>query len=65
MSQFKSTIHDMIRDAKDILWKELMWSDDRQRFEIDLGSISNDLAFVQQGKSFVTRQINQLRGKEG
>jgi hypothetical protein len=55
MSRFKSAIHDMIRDAEDILWRELMWSDDRQRFEINLGSISDDLASVQQGESFVTR----------
>jgi hypothetical protein len=42
-----------------------MWLDDRQRFEIDLASISNDLASLQQGESLVTRQINQLSGKEG
>jgi hypothetical protein len=65
MSRFKSAIHDMIRDAEDILWKELMWSDDRQRFKIDLGSISDDLASVQRSELFVTRQINQLGGKEG
>ena len=65
MSRFKSAIHDMIQDAEDILWRELMWSDDGQRFEIDLASISDDLASVQQGKSFITRQINQLGGKEG
>jgi hypothetical protein len=55
----------MIWDAEDILWRELMWSDDRQRFDIDLASISDDLASVQQSKSFVIRQINQLEGKEG
>jgi hypothetical protein len=67
MSQFKSTIHDMIQDAEDILWRELMWLNDRQRFEIDLASISDDLrlASLQRGESLVTRQINQLGRKEG
>ena len=65
ISRFRSAIHDMIRDAEDILWRELMWSEDWQRFEIDLMSINDDLASVQRGESFVTRAANQLGGKEG
>jgi hypothetical protein len=42
-----------------------MWFEDRQRFEIDLISINDDLASVQQGESFIIRAVNQLRGKEG
>ena len=41
-----------------------MWLEDEQRFDIDLISISDDLASVQQGKSFVTREMNQLGGRE-
>ena len=65
MSQFRSAIHDMIRDAEDILWRDLMWSEDGERFEIDLMSINDDLASVQRGESFVTRSMNQLGGKQG
>jgi hypothetical protein len=41
-----------------------MWSEDWQRFEIDLISINNDLAFIQRGESFITRAVNQLERKE-
>jgi hypothetical protein len=55
----------MIRDVEDILWRELIWSEDWQRFEIDLMSINDDLASIQRGESFITRVANQLGGKEG
>ena len=42
-----------------------MWLEDEQRFDIDLISISNDLASAQRGESFVTREVNQLGGREG
>ena len=63
MSRFRGAIYDMIRDAEDILWRDLMWSDDWERFEIDLDSISDDLSSVQRSESFVTREVNRLRDK--
>jgi hypothetical protein len=43
----------------------LIWFKDRQRFEIDLISINDDLASIQRGESFVTRIVNQFKEKEG
>ncbi|KFY96398.1 hypothetical protein V500_02459 [Pseudogymnoascus sp. VKM F-4518 (FW-2643)] len=44
--------------AEDILWRDLMWSEEWERFEIDLAGINDDLASVQRGESFVTRAVN-------
>jgi hypothetical protein len=38
--RFKSAIHDMIREAEDILWRDLMWTERKEdRFTIDFSLI--------------------------
>ena len=40
IKRFKDAIHDMIREAEDILWQDLMWvAQKKDRFEIDLDMI--------------------------
>jgi hypothetical protein len=40
ISRFKNAIHDMIREAEDILWQDLMWTEKKEdRFTVDLSLI--------------------------
>jgi hypothetical protein len=62
--RFKEGIHDMIREAEDILWEDLMWvSKKKERFEIDLDKIQDDLSFAKRGASWVTNEVNGLKDK--
>ena len=62
--RFKNAVHDIIREAEDILWQDLMWTERKEdRFIIDLSQIQDDLADVQRGGSFVTNPANDLGGK--
>jgi superfamily II DNA or RNA helicase len=64
--RFKTAVHDMIGEAEDILWRDLMWTEKKgDRFTIDLSRIQDDLADVQRDGSFVTNPANDLGGKEG
>ncbi len=65
IKRFKSAIYDMIREAEDILWRDLMWTEKKEdRFTVDLSLIQDDLASTQQGESFITNPANDLGGKE-
>lgn len=65
ISRFKGAIHDMLCEAEDILWRDLMWTEKKEdRFTIDLSLIQDNLADVTQGGSFVTNPANNLGGKE-
>lgn len=64
IKRFKEGIHDMIREAEDILWEDLMWvSEKKERFEIDLDKIQDDLSFAKRGASRVTNEANWLKNK--
>ena len=64
--RFKTAVHDIIGEAEDILWRDLMWTEKKgDRFTIDLTRIQDDLADVQRDGSFVTNPANDLGGKEG
>jgi len=64
IKRFKDCIHDMIRDAEDILWQDLMWmGQKKERFDIDLDIIQDDLSFAKRGASWVTNEANGLTDK--
>jgi superfamily II DNA helicase RecQ len=64
IKQFKDAIHDMIREAEDILWKDLMWvARKKDRFEIDLDIIQDDLSLATRGASWVTNEANGMKDK--
>jgi len=64
IKRFKDAIHDMIREAEDILWEDLMWvSQKKDRFEIDLDTIQDDLSLATRGASWVTNEANGMKGK--
>ncbi|KAL2211173.1 hypothetical protein CC79DRAFT_1347853 [Sarocladium strictum] len=59
----QSMVAEMITDAKDILWGELMFKEGHDvRFTIPLNTIKNDLTYTHRGKSFI--HTNNLEGKE-
>jgi hypothetical protein len=63
--RFKTAVHDMIGEAEDILWRDLMWTEKKgDRFTIDLARIQDNLADVQRDGSFITNPANDLGGKE-
>ena len=64
IKRFKDAIHDMIREAEDILWKDLMWmAQKKDRFEIDLDMIQDDLSLATRGTSWVTNEANGMKDK--
>jgi hypothetical protein len=64
IKRFKDAIHDMIREAKDILWEDLMWvGQKKDRFEIGLDHIQDDLSLARRGVSWVTNKANELEDK--
>lgn len=66
IKRFKDAIHDMIREAEDILWEDLMWvTQKKDRFEVDLDSIQDDLSLATRGASWVTNEANGMKDKRG
>lgn len=64
IKRFGDAIHDMIREAEDILWQELMWvSKKKDRFEIDLDMMQDDLSLAARGASWVTNEANGMKDK--
>lgn len=64
IKRFKDAIYDMIREAKDILWEDLMWvSQKKDQFEIDLDYIQDDLSLATRGASWVTNKANGMIDK--
>ncbi|KAL2212890.1 hypothetical protein CC79DRAFT_1330195, partial [Sarocladium strictum] len=56
-------VAEMITDAEDILWGELMFKEGHDvRFTIPLDTIEDDLTYMHRGKSFI--HTNDLEGKE-
>jgi hypothetical protein len=56
-------VAEMITNAKDILWGELMFKEGHNvQFTIPLNTIKDDLTYTHRGKSFI--HTNNLEGKE-
>ncbi|OAF55977.1 hypothetical protein VC83_08080 [Pseudogymnoascus destructans] len=54
----------MIQEAEDILWQDLMWvGQKKDRFEIDLDSMQDDLSLAARGASWVTNEANGMKDK--
>jgi hypothetical protein len=54
----------MIHEAEDILWHDLMWLNERkERFEIDLTTIQDDMSITERGASWATNEANGLVDK--
>ncbi|KAL2209730.1 hypothetical protein CC79DRAFT_1321165 [Sarocladium strictum] len=63
MDAIQSMVAEMITDAEDILWGELMFKEGHDvRFTILLDTIEDDLTYTHRGKSFI--YTNDLEGKE-
>jgi hypothetical protein len=56
----------MIHEIEDILWHDLMWVKERkERFEIDLTTIQDDMSIAERGASWVTNAANGFVDKNG
>jgi hypothetical protein len=61
ISKFKQMARDLVTEAEDKLWNDLLWKEDRdQRFILKLDNIINDVTFTNRGWSFVNRKENEL-----
>ncbi|KFZ15860.1 hypothetical protein V501_02515 [Pseudogymnoascus sp. VKM F-4519 (FW-2642)] len=62
--RFKDAIHNMIQEAEDILWQDLMWvRQKKDQFEIDLDSMQDDLSLAARSASWVTNKANSMKDK--
>lgn len=61
ISQFQQMARDIVKDAEDVLWQELLWTaDPAERFVVKLEKIIDDMTFTKRGMSFVGREENGL-----
>jgi hypothetical protein len=60
IEKFKSMVDRSITDAKDLLWERLLWTEGANRFEIDIGTLEDDMSFRKRGSYFVTNWQNRL-----
>jgi superfamily II DNA helicase RecQ len=63
ISQFQQMARDIVSEAADMLWQELLWAaDPAERFLVKLDKIIDDVTFTKRGVSFVNRDENSLNG---
>ena len=60
MAKFKAMVGDVISQAEHILWEELMWCGRKERFNIQLDEVEDDVTFARRGFSFTSRPENKL-----
>jgi hypothetical protein len=61
VSKFKQMARDLVIEAEDKLWKDLLWKEDRdERFVLKLDNIVDNVTFTNRGWSFVHRKENDL-----
>ena len=61
ISKFKQMARDLITEAEDMLWKDVLWNKERdERFILKLDKIVDDVTFTNRGWSFVHRKENGL-----
>jgi superfamily II DNA helicase RecQ len=59
IKRLQNAIHDIIQEAEEILWEQCIWiTDKKNRFEIDLDKIQDDLSSTDRGGSWVTNEVN-------
>ncbi|KAK3045884.1 ATP-dependent DNA helicase Q4 [Extremus antarcticus] len=58
-------VHDVVREAEDMLWRKLMWTKYRERVEIPLDKLTDDVTFTKRGISFVNNGKERSRGQAG
>jgi superfamily II DNA helicase RecQ len=58
IQRFRKMIGDVIDEAEQILWKELMWAKPQNRFVVPLDKIMDDVTFTKRGISFANRPNN-------
>lgn len=60
MQKFKDMVLDTVTQAEHYLWEELMWCGRKERFEVPLEDIEDDVTFVKRGYSFTSNSANNL-----
>ena len=63
LSQFCEMAQSAVGDAEDILWKDLMWTKNHERFEISLSELKDNLEASKRGESFIGNKQNGLQDK--
>lgn len=62
--RFKEAIYDMIQEAEDILWQDLMWVRQKKDwFKINLDLIQDDLSLAARSALQVTNEANGIKDK--
>lgn len=60
MDKVKSMVDRAIADAENLLWRRLLWTEDANRFEMDINALEDDMSFRKRGSYFVTNRQNRL-----
>ena len=63
IAQFKKMVLDVMSDAEDMLWRDLMWTKDAERFEIPIDELEDDVTWTLRGRSFLDTENNKLQNR--
>ena len=63
IARFRKIVHEIVGEAEDLLWRNLLWSRDAQRFEVPLGELEDNVTWTKRGMSFLNDPQNKLEDK--
>lgn len=62
IARFRQMARDLVAEVEQMLWEELLWiADTRDRFDVKLERIVDDVTFSRRGISFVNQRENGLK----
>lgn len=63
--RFRILVDRVLEEAEGMLWRQLLWQTDQQRFEIPIDQLEDDVTFTKRGISFLKNDRNKLHDTRG
>jgi hypothetical protein len=61
LAMFRKLIDAVVTEAENILWREVLWQVDVERFELPVDALEDDVTYTRRGYSFLENARNGLR----
>jgi hypothetical protein len=60
LAMFRKLIDAVVTEAENILWREMLWQVDAERFELPVDELEDDVTYTRRGYSFLKNACNGL-----
>ena len=60
LARFRKLVDTVITEAENILWREVLWQVDDERFELPVDALEDDVTYTRRGHSFLNNVRNRL-----